>query len=162
MKKNTLKLAVALIAFIIGVTGTTFWLLVSFPSRKLNTEPQQLIRLIVTGRVLDNAGRPIRGAKVQAGLGLDCDGTRIETDADGRFRAEAASPYWCKGYPTVRANAAGYAEEWFYFDRQDWETGERQFEQTIILKPKAVKLAENRSLWQEKKNYRLRSDRQLL
>jgi hypothetical protein len=154
MKKITLKLAVALIAFVVGVFGTAFWFFDSFSSRNLKTEPEQIIRIVVKGQVVDPAGRPIAGAKVQSGLGLDLEGAMIETDSEGRFTAEADSRHWFKVCrPSVRAQAAGYAEEWVFFDCQGWDKGERRFEQTLVLKPKVVNtdLDKNRRLWQEKR-----------
>jgi hypothetical protein len=154
MKKITLKLSVAFIAFVVGVFGTAFWFFDSFLSQNLKTEPEQIIRIVVKGQVIDNAGRPISGAKVQASLGLDLDGAMIETDSAGRFTAEAASTHWFKVCrPSVRAQAAGYSQEWIFFDCQDWDKGARQLEQTIVLKPKVVnsELEKNRRLWQEKK-----------
>jgi hypothetical protein len=153
MKKNTLKLAVALIAFVVGVAGTTFWFFDSFSPGNLKTEPEQIISIVVTGRVLGNAGRPIPGIKVQAGLGLDLESAWVETDAAGHFRAETSSPFWFKVCrPYVRAQASDYAQEWIFFDCSDWKTGERRFEQTMVLKPKVVntELEKNRRLWQEK------------
>src|SRR4051812_44475715 len=119
MKQIGLKLSVAIAAFVIGIAGISFWLSIPVPSNnsenpvgagggtavpgetESNNNPR--IKIIVTGRVIDNAGRPMRGARVQASLGLDLDGAPVETDADGRFRAEAASPYWGKGVPNFSA-----------------------------------------------------------
>lgn len=162
MRKVTLKLSVAIAAFLIGIAGTAFYFIyptISFKAEGGGTPTAQndtgkndeLIKIVVIGRVVDNVGRPMRGVRVQASLGLDLEGAAVETDNDGRFRAEAASPYWGKGVPNFSVRAAGYGEELFYPDRKDWNSGERQFEQTIILKPNAVNLEENRSLWREKR-----------
>ncbi|HLF84588.1 MAG TPA: carboxypeptidase-like regulatory domain-containing protein [Blastocatellia bacterium] len=91
------------------------------------------LRIVVKGHVVDNAGRPVPGAKVQARLGLDLEGTAVETALDGGFVADASSDFWYKGSPSINAAAKGYAEKYTYFDR--WEQGERQFEQTIVLDP---------------------------
>jgi hypothetical protein len=62
-----------------------------------NKKPTDLnLHVVVKGRVVDTAGRPVPGAKVQARLGLDLDGAVVETDSDGRFVAEAASDSWFK------------------------------------------------------------------
>jgi hypothetical protein len=166
MRKVTLKLSVAIAAFLIGITGTAFYFIyptISFkaegggtpPAQNDNGKNDQLIKIVVTGRVVDNVGRPIQGAKVHASLGLDLEGTMVETDAAGRFVAESSSPFWFKEKcrPSVQAYAENYTWEWVHFDCSDWDKGERQFEQTIVLKPKAVntELEKNRRLWQEKK-----------
>lgn len=152
MKKIGLKLSVAVIAFLIGVIGSAFCFFYTVSSNKSDKpvfgggsaapnetkRDDQRIKIVVTGRVVDSAGRPIRGAKVQASLGLDLEGALVETEAAGRFQVEAHSGFWFKEecHPNVRAYAAGYAEEWVHFDCSDWNEGERWFEQTIVLKPK--------------------------
>jgi hypothetical protein len=99
-----------------------------------NKKPTDLnLHIVVRGRVVDSADRPVPGAKVQARLGLDLDGTIVETGSDGRFVAEAASDFWFKGCPSINAQAKDFAEEYIYFDC--WDRGERQFERTVKLKP---------------------------
>lgn len=143
MRRMTLKLAVAVTAFIIGIVGNAFW----FFDNKETDNTEKLIRIIVKGQIIDNLGRPVASANVQPRLGLDLDGAVVETDRNSRFIAEANSPFWSKGCPSVVARAEGYAEEYVYFDC--WDKGERQFEQTIVLKPNVVKLEEHQRLWQE-------------
>jgi hypothetical protein len=163
MRKITLKLSVAIAAFLIGIVGTAFYFIyptISFKPtggggtpavRNDNGKNDELIKIVVTGRVVDNTGRPIQGAKVHASLGLDLEGAMVVTDAAGRFVAESSSPYWFKVCrPSVRAYAKNYTWEWVHFDCSDWDKGERHFEQTIVLKPRAVELEENRRLWREK------------
>jgi hypothetical protein len=91
------------------------------------------LRIVVKGHVVDNAGRPVPSAKVQARLGLDLEGAAVETALDGSFVADASSDFWYKGGPSINAAAKGYSEKYIYFDR--WERGERHFEQTIVLDP---------------------------
>jgi hypothetical protein len=137
MKKNILKLTVALIAFIVGVIGASCWLCDSFSPQNLKTEPKHIIRIVVTGRVIDNTGRPIRGAKVHASLGLDLEGAMVETDAAGFFKAEASSEFWFKVCrPNVQAYAENFGQKFIFFDCSDWDEGERRFEQTIVLESK--------------------------
>jgi hypothetical protein len=164
MRKITLKLSVAIAAFLIGITGTAFYFIyptISFKAtgggetpaeQNVNGKNDQLIKIVVTGRVVDNVGRPIQGAKVHASLGLDLEGAMVITDAAGRFRAESSSDIWFKERcnPRVQAYAENYSWEWVHFDCSDWDKGERHFEQTIVLKPRTVELEENRRLWREK------------
>lgn len=104
----------------------------------LSKKPLDLnLHIVVRGRVVDADGRPVPGARIQARLGLDSDGPTVETDAYGLFVAEAVSDIWFKGCPSINARAEGFAEEYVYFDC--WDRGERQFERTVILKPKAQK-----------------------
>lgn len=166
MRKVTLKLSVGIAAFLIGITGTAFYFIYqtnSFeveisktpPAQNDNGKNDQLIKIVVTGRVVDSVGRPIQGAIVHASLGLDLEGVMVKTDADGRFVAESSSPFWFKERcnPRVQAYAENYTWEWVRFDCSDWDKGERRFEQTIVLKPKVIntELDKNRRVWQEKK-----------
>lgn len=95
------------------------------------------LRIVVKGCVVDSAGKPVPGAKVQARLGLDLDGPAVETALDGTFAVVAASDFWYKGGPSISAAAKGYSEKYVYFDR--WEQGERHFEQAIVLDPSSDK-----------------------
>jgi hypothetical protein len=150
MRKITLKLSVAIAAFLIGITGTALYFI--YPTNSFNAEGggtpaaqndtrknDQLIKIVVTGRVVDNVGRPIQGAIVHASLGLDLEGAMVKTDAAGRFVAESSSTVWFKDRcnPRVQAYAENYTHEWVRFDCSDWEKGERHFEQTVILQPQS-------------------------
>lgn len=163
MRKVTLKLSVAIAAFLIGITGTAFYFIyqtnpikteisITPAAQNDNRKNDRLIKIVVTGQVIDNVGRPIQGAIVHASLGLDLEGAMAVTDAAGRFVAESSSLFWFKDRcnPGVQAYAKNYTWEWVRFDCSDWDKGERQFEQTIVLKPRAVELEENRRLWREK------------
>lgn len=99
------------------------------------------IKIIVTGKVVDIQNRPVSGASVMASLGLDGEGKVIKTDDSGRFNAEAGSDIWTKGFPLLRVWREGFAEKCIYFDR--WDTGTRQFEQTIIMEPEKKENNEN-------------------
>ena len=151
MRKITLKLSVAIAAFLIGITGTAFYFIYPKISSKMigcggtpaaqndYGKNDQLIKIVVTGRVVDNVGRPIQGAIVHASLGLDLEGAMVKTDAAGRFVAESSSPFWFKEKcnPRVQVYAENYSWEWVRFDCSDWDKGERHFEQTVILQPQS-------------------------
>lgn len=94
---------------------------------------EEKIKIIVTGQVVDAQNRPVPNVTVMASLGMERDGKIVKTDASGSFIADAGSNFWTKGNPRVEARAEGFAEKVVYFDR--WDTGTRQFEQTLILEP---------------------------
>lgn len=130
-----MKLSVAVAAFLIG---NAYWFFIPIP---LNSPEMQVygerIKIIVTGRVLDNVGRPIRNAKVRASLGLDLEGLSVETDVAGRFKAEASSEIWFKVCrPNVQVYAENFEQKLIHFNCSDWNEGERWFEQEVILVPK--------------------------
>ena len=102
------------------------------------------LHIVVKGHVIDTAGRPVSGAKVQARLGLDLDGVAVETNSEGRFGTEAASEFWFKGCPSIKVQAESFAEKYVYFEC--WDKGERQFERTVILKPKVERSESNATL----------------
>ena len=132
MRRNSLKLVAAVGFFVLFIAGTALW----YFEQKENKKDDRRIRIVVRGQVTDNSGQPVKGAIVQASLGLDLEGARVETDSNGQFVAEADSQNWFKiCRPSVRAQANGYIEEWVHFDCQGWDKGERQFRQNIVLKP---------------------------
>lgn len=141
MVKNLIKLAIVVGAFVLGLAGNAFW----YFEQKENKNDEQLIRIVVKGQVIDTSGRPVKGAKVLASLGLDLEGETVESDSSGQFVAQADSQIWFKiCRPSVKARADGYAEEWIFFDCRGWDKGERQFQQIIVLKPK-IENTENKN-----------------
>lgn len=132
MRKNSLKIVVAFGAFVLGLAVSSFWCF----EQKENKDDSPLIAIVVKGQVVDTSGRPVKGAKVQASLGLDLEGPMGETDSAGHFVVQAGSQIWFKVCrPSVTVRAHGYANERIDFDCQGWDKGERQFQQTIVLKP---------------------------
>jgi hypothetical protein len=54
MRQNSLKLAVAIVAFVLGLAGSAFW----YFERIENKNNERIVRILVKGRVVDAAGRP--------------------------------------------------------------------------------------------------------
>jgi hypothetical protein len=130
MKHLSCRLAILLMTFVIGSASAVFF----HANFSADEQPLDLhLRIIVSGRVVDVAGRPLSWAKVQARLGLDLDGPPVMTNANGEFVAAAQSDSLSKGCPSLSVSATGYAEQWIYFDC--WDKGARQFERTIVLSP---------------------------
>ena len=107
-----------------------------------NKKPTSLnLHMVVKGLIIDILDGPVVGAKVQAWLGLDVDGAAVETDSDGHFiaevGAETAPGVHFKGCPGMKVEATKFDEAYVNFDC--WDRGEREFERTIILKPKTEK-----------------------
>jgi hypothetical protein len=77
-------------------------IVLTWPCLSCRRTPYSLdLRIVVKGHVVDTAGRPVSRARVQARLGLDLDGTAVETAADGGFVADASSDF---GTRAVRAS----------------------------------------------------------
>ena len=100
---------------------------------------EEKIKFIVTGKVVDVQNRPVSGAHVAAILG-EHDGNGVKTDASGRFTVETGSDIWT-GRPRVTVWAEGFAHKILYFD--PWDTGTRQFDQTITMEPETKENNEN-------------------
>jgi len=93
------------------------------------------ITMFVYGRVFSVGGNPIKGAEVQAALGLDQAGVVVRTDQAGHFNAIASAAFWFKGPPYLRVSADGYVEQWLHFEQ--WEAGSRTFHRRVLLQPVA-------------------------
>ncbi len=77
--------------------------------------------VVIYGRVVDEAGRPIENANITARFGLTYVASTVTTGPNGRFIVRVYALRWDnsgKGSPSITVSKQGYREYWGYFVKQ--------------------------------------------
>jgi hypothetical protein len=77
--------------------------------------------VVIYGRVIDEAGKPIENANITARFGLTYEAPVVTTGPNGRFIVSVYALRWDnsgKGPPGIAVSKQGYRQYWGYFVKQ--------------------------------------------